>query len=140
VTARGRLTGCVVKSESPPGWGFGEAALELAPRFRMKPQTRDGRATNEGVVTVPVHFWVHGKVLLDCALVEGRARSCTTVSETFPGRGMAAMAIAFAEGRKPGRQGTSVKAGRLRWRLDTPVPIPECAAGDTSFPCGGPDS
>jgi protein TonB len=43
VTTRGTLSGCNVASESPSGAGFGEAALRLANRFQMKPQTVDGR-------------------------------------------------------------------------------------------------
>ena len=140
VTARGRLTGCVIKSETPPGWGFGEAALRLTPSFRMRPQTKDGRPTSEGSVTIPVNFWVQGTVQLECGLVAGRARGCVAIDEKPADRGLGATAAAFAEGRKPGSNGTSVRQGKLRWRLDTPVPIPECAAGETKFPCGGPDS
>jgi TonB family protein len=43
VTTRGTLSGCNVASESPSGAGFGEAALRLANRFQMKPQTVDGK-------------------------------------------------------------------------------------------------
>lgn len=40
-----RVTGlldCAVLSESPQGWGFGDAALRMARAHRMVPATRDG--------------------------------------------------------------------------------------------------
>ena len=40
----GRLT-CVVQSEDPPGYGFGEATLAIAQEFRAGPVTRDGEPT-----------------------------------------------------------------------------------------------
>ncbi|GAM98825.1 periplasmic binding protein tonB [alpha proteobacterium U9-1i] len=39
----GRLS-CTVLSESPPNWGFGEAAQRIASEHRMRPATRDGQA------------------------------------------------------------------------------------------------
>ena len=140
VTAKGRASGCVVKSETPPGWGFGEAALRLAPGLRFRPQTRDGWPTDGGDVTVPINFTIHGTVVLDCAMDHGRARGCVAVEETPPDRGMGPVAAAFAEGRRPRGHGFSVRSGRLRWRLDTPAPTPQCAEGETRFPCGGPGS
>jgi protein TonB len=44
VTTRGALA-CSVASESPPNWGFGEAALRIAGDHRMVPATADGRPT-----------------------------------------------------------------------------------------------
>lgn len=39
VAAEGALQDCVVLSETPPGRGFGEAALERAHRARLSPET-----------------------------------------------------------------------------------------------------
>lgn len=35
---------CAVAQETPPGWGFGQAALRIAADHRMVPATRDGLA------------------------------------------------------------------------------------------------
>lgn len=35
---------CAVESETPTGWGFGEAALNIAGDHRMAPATQEGRA------------------------------------------------------------------------------------------------
>ncbi|MBS0360913.1 MAG: energy transducer TonB [Proteobacteria bacterium] len=56
VAATGDLMGCRVVSEDPAGYGFGEAALSLAPKFKMKPQLRDGAPTSEGQINLPIHF------------------------------------------------------------------------------------
>src|ERR1700678_1092339 len=39
VSAHGRVERCRVVSETPPGLGFGRAALRLAPLFRFRPAT-----------------------------------------------------------------------------------------------------
>lgn len=38
------LLNCVVASETPPDWGFGEAALRIAGEHRMVPAMRNGQA------------------------------------------------------------------------------------------------
>lgn len=53
-----RVTGqlaCVVTSETPATWGFGEAALAIAAAYRMAPATRDG-APIEGRYRMRVPF------------------------------------------------------------------------------------
>ncbi|MGE5502468.1 MAG: TonB family protein [Ignavibacteriales bacterium] len=56
VAADQRLTGCAVSWESPLGYGFGDAALSLAPLFRFAPATRDGRAITGWPVSQVVSF------------------------------------------------------------------------------------
>jgi TonB family protein len=52
----GALTDCRLDGESPGGLGFGEAALALTKKFRMKPKMVDGRAVAGGSVRIPVRF------------------------------------------------------------------------------------
>jgi TonB family protein len=51
----GVLTDCKVLSETPPGLGFGQAALEVSSRFQMRPGSRDGRPI-AGSIIVPITF------------------------------------------------------------------------------------
>lgn len=55
VAASGAL-GCRVAHEEPEGWGFGAAALRIAPSFRLAPRLEDGRATEGGTVRVDITF------------------------------------------------------------------------------------
>jgi protein TonB len=52
----GLLRDCSVASESPPGQGFGAAALSLAPRFRMSALTPNGDSVAGGKIDLPLHF------------------------------------------------------------------------------------
>jgi protein TonB len=54
VATSGRLA-CRVMSETPRGWGFGDAALAIAADHRMAPATRNG-APVEGRYTMRVPF------------------------------------------------------------------------------------
>ena len=57
VNAGGTLDACQVVAEEPPGAGFGEAALRLAPLFKMKPpKGPDGELSAGGIVRIPVRF------------------------------------------------------------------------------------
>lgn len=56
VRTNGSLMNCAVVSESPADEGFGAAALALAPRFRMRPRTVNGRPATGGTVTIPMRF------------------------------------------------------------------------------------
>ena len=56
VTAKGALVGCVVLSETPPAFGFGDAALKLAKLFKLKPATSDGVPVDGGVFSTRITF------------------------------------------------------------------------------------
>lgn len=51
----GSLRACSVLSETPPGIGFGPAALALAPQFKMRPKLRDGQLVTSQV-RIPINF------------------------------------------------------------------------------------
>ena len=55
VAITGRVTDCRVTSETPKGWGFGAAALKVAPLFQMAPSTIGGSATVSDV-RIPIRF------------------------------------------------------------------------------------
>jgi TonB family protein len=55
VDPQGLLQKCAVLSETPPGLGFGGAALMIAPSFKMKPRLENGQPVR-GVVTIPIAF------------------------------------------------------------------------------------
>jgi protein TonB len=56
VTKEGGMADCVVDQEAPTGEGFGEAALKLTPKFRMRPRTKDGVPVEGGVARIPIQF------------------------------------------------------------------------------------
>ena len=56
VKADGRLADCRITSETPEGEQFGQAALRLAPKFRMIPP--DDLRPNPGQVTIPLVFQI----------------------------------------------------------------------------------
>lgn len=56
VNAESRLEDCKIGSETPPDLGFGEAALKLAPKFKMR-KTVNGKPVAVGTeATVPIRF------------------------------------------------------------------------------------
>lgn len=57
VTAAGRLADCTTDFVEPHGFGFGAAALKVAPIFRMR-STFNGASTVGGTVHIPVVFAV----------------------------------------------------------------------------------
>ena len=63
VGADGRVSACSVVSESPAGYGFGEATVRAAPTFRMKPRTVDGKPVGDGVVQISVVWQLEGGVM-----------------------------------------------------------------------------
>ena len=56
VTAKGALDQCVIVDESPPDWGFGDAALALSRTLLMSPRLVDGVPTGGAIVTIPLRF------------------------------------------------------------------------------------
>ena len=56
VETSGALADCRIARETPPGLGFGQAVLRMAPQFRMKPMSVDGRPVAGGLVMIPVKF------------------------------------------------------------------------------------
>ncbi len=56
VAVNGTLTDCVAIEETPPGYGFGAAALSLTQQLVMRPQQRNGRPVGGATVTIPIRF------------------------------------------------------------------------------------
>ena len=56
VEGGGTLSDCRVISETPVGKGFGEAELELAPKFRMETTTIDGQPVGGAAVIIPMSW------------------------------------------------------------------------------------
>lgn len=54
ITAAGGLEACAIRSEDPPGFGYGAAALALAPAFRMPEVDLDGRPVAGRTVQIPI--------------------------------------------------------------------------------------
>lgn len=60
VSDQGKLTDCDVTNETPTGWGFGTAALSLAPKFQMKPLAWDGSSVAGGRISIPIILNISG--------------------------------------------------------------------------------
>jgi hypothetical protein len=56
VTDLGALIDCTTLSETPAGFGFGQASIQMSAMFRMKPRTLDGEPVGGARVTVPLNF------------------------------------------------------------------------------------
>jgi hypothetical protein len=55
-TADGEMSGCRLSSETPPGYGFGDAALSLAAQIKIAPQGKDGSPVAGRAVAWEVPF------------------------------------------------------------------------------------
>ncbi len=56
LSTAGALFDCKVVSETPPGAGFGAAAIALTPQLLMKPATRNGVAYVFEGIRIPINF------------------------------------------------------------------------------------
>jgi protein TonB len=56
VTAQGDMADCALASETPGNYGFGLAALRLAPLFNVEPKLKNGQPVRGAAVTIPVKF------------------------------------------------------------------------------------
>jgi len=54
ITAEGGLEACTIRSEDPPGLGYGPAALAVAQFFRMPPVDELGRPVAGRMVQIPI--------------------------------------------------------------------------------------
>jgi TonB family protein len=130
VNVHGLLEAYKVVSESPPGEGFGAAALLLAPRFSMTPASGPN-GPMPAIKNIPIRFWatpggpanaewvraprsadmvwpgvawyghISGHVVLDCVIANnGKLNPCVVVEDAPKGRGFAQAAISFLEPAK----------------------------------------
>jgi TonB family protein len=60
VTIEGFLDRCKVVAEDPAEYGFGAAALQLAPQFKMSPKIRGGKPVAGGEVSIPINWDMSG--------------------------------------------------------------------------------
>jgi len=56
VSIKDVLEQCELISETPPGWGFGAAAMAMTRYFSWRPQTVNGVAVGDAPVVIPVEF------------------------------------------------------------------------------------
>lgn len=56
VSLEGRLVRCQTSEETPEGYGFGEAAIQLADVMRMTPVKVDGKPSEGGTINMPIVF------------------------------------------------------------------------------------
>lgn len=57
VAKTGKLEDCTVIEETPAGFDFGLAALQLQRQFKLRAKLKDGQSTEGGRVRIPIHFW-----------------------------------------------------------------------------------
>jgi protein TonB len=60
VTSAGGVVGCKINVETPPGRGFGRAALALTHYFRIRPGTDNGLPIEGASVLIPIRFTISG--------------------------------------------------------------------------------
>lgn len=60
VTSKGRMSGCKIVSETPPGYDFGEAVTKLAYFFQIAPTDGDGAPTVGRPVRISLNYRLPG--------------------------------------------------------------------------------
>jgi TonB family protein len=56
VLADGKLSSCIVIEQTPADFGFGDAALSLAPHFQLSKYTPSGKLTAGIKIRIPLRF------------------------------------------------------------------------------------
>ncbi len=56
ITVAGAPTGCAVVSETPPGLGFGQAALAMIPQMLFNPAIKNGKPVEFSELRIPLSF------------------------------------------------------------------------------------
>ena len=102
VAADGKPYDCSVLSEDPAGFGFGEAALRLAPHFQMTPGVEPGRPDRPHVV-IPVNFIITAGARRNVTELNFpewiSAPTFADVSRSYPAKGRNAVGFAVLECR-----------------------------------------
>ena len=65
VTAAGGLADCVVLSEVPTDYGFGQAALRMSVLFKVRTVRQDGSSAVGATVRVPIRFSLGAALVTD---------------------------------------------------------------------------
>jgi len=58
ITKEGRANDCRVISETPVGYGFGNAAIATTSVMSFRPATKDGVPQEQSPINIPIHFTV----------------------------------------------------------------------------------
>jgi len=138
-SAEGVPNGCIVLSEDPPDYGFGQAAIQIVERGRLSPEyvaSVEQPATfrlripfvlqvTEPVIVVPGAQ--AGAVTARCRLTDvGQATDCVVLSEAPAGQGLAEQAIGFLQRTPlpPGLAPSSSPGQEITVRLEFEQPQP----------------
>ena len=143
VVANGTVAGCVARSETPRGWGFGEATVRASSKFRMRPRTIDGAPVEGAQVRITLIWKIENSVTLLCTDVPAETRTCAVdASEAeFPieRRGFDLFAKRAISGREPSpAEKRPATPGYFLWTVPIDPPIVDCPAFDGEPNCGGP--
>lgn len=89
VKATGDLEACKVVSEFPTAAGFGQAALTVAPLFKLKPTTDDGKPLAGAIITIPLVWKAPAKPVIKVVpspveVVTGEYTPATTTKPADP--------------------------------------------------------
>lgn len=88
VTDKRKLAHCRTIVEGPEDRGFGKSALKLAPLFKLKPETREGKPVDGGTILVPIAFgprqtYMPANTTLALKPVSGPLRSGTILCRPY---------------------------------------------------------